>query len=426
MSSILTNNGAMVALQTLKQTNRNMSDVQNQISTGKQINSAKDNAATWAISKVMEADVKGFKAISDSLSLGEATVSVARTATETVTDLLTEMKSKITSAQEENVDRVKIQTDIEALVDQVKTVVGSAQFNGLNLVDGTAASPVRVLGSLDRTAEGNVFAKAVEVDTQNLSVAAGTDLTAATIGTDFTANEFDSNLDGTGDVDGLAAGADFVVSIGTTFADGGGATGGTAALNPRDMTAAPGAAVFAAGDTLSLTLGNVKGSYTIKEGDTADIVLGGLKNAMTDAGLSSDVALSISGAGELTATNNTGAAIAGEFTQTRGSGGLSGLETLDVTTANGAAGALRDIEGMIQKSIDSAASFGSVEKRIEIQNDFVGKLMDSMKAGIGSLVDADMEETSARLQALQVQQQLGIQSLSMANQAPQSVLSLFR
>ena len=63
---------------------------------------------------------------------------------------------------------------------------------------------------------------------------------------------------------------------------------------------------------------------------------------------------------------------------------------------------------------------------METQNDFVSKLMDSLKTGIGSLVDADMEEASARLQALQVQQQLGIQSLSIAYQAPQSVLSLFR
>jgi len=56
----------------------------------------------------------------------------------------------------------------------------------------------------------------------------------------------------------------------------------------------------------------------------------------------------------------------------------------------------------------------------------VSKLTDSLKAGIGALVDANMEEASAKLQALQVQQQLGVQSLSIANQAPQSVLSLFR
>ncbi|MCK0140094.1 hypothetical protein MWU51_13445 [Aliiroseovarius sp. F47248L] len=81
---------------------------------------------------------------------------------------------------------------------------------------------------------------------------------------------------------------------------------------------------------------------------------------------------------------------------------------------------------MIQTSIDASATFGSVEGRIEIQSNFVGKLSDSLKAGIGAMVDADMEAASARLQALQVQQQLGTQALSIANQAPQNILSLFR
>ena len=88
--------------------------------------------------------------------------------------------------------------------------------------------------------------------------------------------------------------------------------------------------------------------------------------------------------------------------------------------------ALADIEGLIQTSIDAAASFGSSQSRIEMQSEFVGKLTDSLKTGIGALVDANMEEASARLQALQVQQQLATQSLSIANQAPQNILSLFR
>ena len=100
MSSILTNNSAMVALQTLKMVNKNLSETQNAISTGKTVASAKDNSAVWAISKVMESDVQGFKAIQDSLSLGESTVAVARNASETVTDLLNEMKGKIVAAQE--------------------------------------------------------------------------------------------------------------------------------------------------------------------------------------------------------------------------------------------------------------------------------------------------------------------------------------
>jgi flagellin len=81
---------------------------------------------------------------------------------------------------------------------------------------------------------------------------------------------------------------------------------------------------------------------------------------------------------------------------------------------------------MISTSIDAAASFGSAQNRIDIQSDFVSSLSASLKSGIGSMVDADMEETSARLQALQVQQQLGVQALSIANQSPQSILSLFR
>ena len=80
----------------------------------------------------------------------------------------------------------------------------------------------------------------------------------------------------------------------------------------------------------------------------------------------------------------------------------------------------------MQTSIDAASTFGSVQTRVDIQKDFVTKLTDSLKVGIGSMIDADMEEASARLQALQVQQQLATQALSIANQQPQSLLSLFR
>jgi flagellin len=108
------------------------------------------------------------------------------------------------------------------------------------------------------------------------------------------------------------------------------------------------------------------------------------------------------------------------------SGGLFGLDNIDVTTNTGADAALDNIETLIQNSIDAAAAFGSAEGRIETQANFVSKLMDSLRAGIGTLVDADMEAASARLQALQVQQQLATQSLSIANQAPQNILALFR
>ena len=76
--------------------------------------------------------------------------------------------------------------------------------------------------------------------------------------------------------------------------------------------------------------------------------------------------------------------------------------------------------------IDSAANLGALKSRIDSQNDFVRVLMEAVERGVGTLVDADMTEESTKLQALQVQQQLGVQSLSIANQSSQNILSLFR
>lgn len=76
--------------------------------------------------------------------------------------------------------------------------------------------------------------------------------------------------------------------------------------------------------------------------------------------------------------------------------------------------------------IDDATSLGQAEKSLEQQQGFLAELTDLQDAGVGRLVDANMEEEAARLQALQVQQQLATQSLSIANQAPQGILSLFR
>ena len=94
MSSILTNTGAMVALQTLKGINSNLAKTQSEISTGKTVSSAKDNSAVWAISKVMESDVSGFESVSTSLATGQSMVSVARTAVESITEDLKTIKER--------------------------------------------------------------------------------------------------------------------------------------------------------------------------------------------------------------------------------------------------------------------------------------------------------------------------------------------
>jgi len=403
MSSILTNNSAMVALQTLKSINSNLAGVQSEISTGKRVGSAKDNSAVWAISKVMESDVNGFKAISDSLALGQSTVAVARNAAETVTDLLTEMKGKIVAAQEDNVDRGKINADVTALKDQINSVVSAAQFNGLNLVNGSTAS-ASILASLDRDNSGNVTASSITVTAQDMSTGG------------YVANDIFGGSGGTPS----AAGDTVVLSL-----DSGGGN--------DTIEIAENGAAFAAGDKVSLNVGGESVSYTVTADDaaattTADIVAVALKNKIDGlgiAGLTVDYDSGTPGTLDFTNAGGVDLTVGGQFTNA-GSGGLGAMSGIDVSTGVGATAALASIESLIDSSINAAASFGSVEGRIEIQADFISSLSDSLKSGIGSMVDADMEEASARLQALQVQQQLGVQSLSIANQSPQSLLSLFR
>ncbi|MCB1310475.1 MAG: flagellin [Sedimentitalea sp.] len=281
MSSILTNNSAMVALQTLKSINADLGKTQNAISTGKDIANAKDGSAIWAISKVMETDVAGFEAVSDALSLGESTVAVASAGADQIVGVLKDIKKLAVSANSENVDFGKIQAEIGERAAQVASIISAAQFNGANLlatdVDGNGGTSMSVLSSLDRV--------------------------------------------------------------------------GSAAPTPNPITVS-----------------------------------------------SVDFEASIDLVNNLTAITDTATA----------------------------ATALGEIETFLTTAIDGAAALGASAKRIEDQNSFVGKLMDAMKSGIGSLVDADMEAASARLQALQTQQQLGVQALSIANQAPQTILSLFR
>jgi flagellin len=504
----------MTALQNLRGINSNLESVQSQIATGKKIATATDNSSIWAVSKVIEADVNSFSAISDSLNLGESTIGVAREAAETVTDLLTDLKGSIVAAQEENVDRTKIQDDIDAKVEQIQSIVAAASFNGLSLVDGT--DDVNVLGSLVRDAQGTVTASDISVNRADLTTNAGTydsagtqladsstgsatfntllsgtsisdtgntavvtletatytatDTVSLTVGgvqIDYTGNTTDNqdnvaaffegqiNALGITGITASASGADLTISSANAFdttdvalvaagtnADGSlitalnGNTGlsvTTGSIEQRaESITFSGTAAVSNGDGYQVSFGGEVFRYVAGPSETFEDVALGLKAAVdagNTTGFTTEVREDSNGAFVLSIDNNTATAATLTVDGRAGgvaSGGLYGLDGIDVTTNEGADAALDNIDTFLNTAIDAAASFGSDQSRIVSQSDFITKLTDSLKAGIGSLVDADLEAASARLQALQVQQQLGIQSLSIANQSPQSILSLFR
>lgn len=408
MSSILTNNSAMVALDTLRGINKNLASVQSEISTGKKINTSTDNAAIWSIATVMQSDVESYSQLTDSLNLGSATVGTARDAANEVTELLKSAKSAIVAANDASVtdaDRAKYQTDLNEIREGISSIVDSASINGQNLLK--AGEDISVLSSLNRDTDGNVTPGTIGVARQDLSTA------AADAGASVAAS--------------AATGATLA---GPAVAE----NGGTQTITIADGTTAD-ATVY------EFTVAGEDVSYEAAAGLDQDAIAAGLKGAVdtaiNDAGLSGTLTTAVSG-GVLTFTNSAAATTSpanqndvaiGPVTVNAGAtdaGGLNALADLDISTTAGASAALSSIDSLLQTAIDATAFFGSKQSRIDNQNEFVTTLSDSLKTGIGALTDANLEEASARLQSLQVQQQLGVQALSIANQAPQSLLALFQ
>ncbi|TPM51994.1 flagellin [Mesorhizobium sp. B2-2-4] len=162
---------------------------------------------------------------------------------------------------------------------------------------------------------------------------------------------------------------------------------------------------------------NVESTKLYEAGTTA----GTAKGILDAARLGTD--------GSVTATAATpaaGAAVAAGDTYS-----VASLKIFDSATGKGfsddqISGMMNVVDAALKDMTNAATTLGAAKSSIDLQKTFTQSLMDSIDRGVGQLVDADMNKESTRLQALQVQQQLGIQALSIANGSSQSILSLFR
>ncbi len=145
MNSVNTNTGAMVALQNLNKTNSELQTVQNRINTGLKVANAKDDGGIYAIAQRMRADVASYGVVGNSLDRVASTVDVTLAAGEAISDLLIDMKEKALAASDASLDadsRTALNEDFTALRDQITTIVDNAEFNGVNLIDGSTAEIV--------------------------------------------------------------------------------------------------------------------------------------------------------------------------------------------------------------------------------------------------------------------------------------------
>jgi flagellin len=273
--SVNTNVAAMVALQNLSASTRQMEVTQNRISTGLKVAGAKDNSAVYAIAQGMRSDLGALGAVTSSLNRAKSITDVALAGGESISDLLIQMREKATAAADASIDtssRNALNEDFSALRKQIEMIVRNSKFDGANLLNGSLSVGIEMLADADATS-------AITLTPENMSVG---------------------------------------------------------------------------GSILTIS------------------------------------------------------------------------STTSLSTLAGASAAMSLVNASQQNVTAALARLGSVGKQVDTHLVFVSKLSDSLTGGVGNLVDADMAMESAKLQALQIKQQLGGQAVSIANSAPQIILSLFQ
>jgi flagellin len=320
MTSIITNSAAMAALNTLRSINSDMEETQSHVSSGYRVETASDNAAYWSIATTMRSDNKALSTVQDALAFGAAKTDTAYTGLNSAIDVVTEIKAKLVAAREPGVDKLKINSELTELKNQLVSISESASFSGQNWLyndDSSLNGSVEMVGSFNRASDNTVSVGILTFDTATSTLV----------------DTFDAG-------NGLLTG-----DVSVTVPNGTGTTSATYFLvNAGSTTGASG----------------------------------------------TEIALSAS------------------------------------TTSTDIDGMISAVESMLSSMTDAAATIGSTNMRIELQDAFVADLMDVIDKGVGRLVDADMNEESTKLKALQTQQQLGIQALSIANSNSENVLQLFK
>lgn len=403
MTSIITNHAAMSALAVLRDLDSSLIRTQSEVSTGLRVASASDNAAYWSIGTTMRSDNGALSAVQDALGLGAAKVDTAYAGMEATVDVISEIKNRLVTASEAGVDRTKIQEEIEQLQDQLRSIANSSSFAGENWLLGSggrylsqmagynqyenlfalADGPKKMVGSVQRDAHGNFSVSTIDLDLTTDDVIFAS------------ANHWGVNLKvGIADkvirIAGLpavdTAGNNTLLRIENYQADWE-EVGQQVYFDGTDYyTRMDGFFVKALNDSGAVDFANTSG---VIEG--TDISVIGL---------------------DLTKLDEYGERFFGTYAKAPDGYAVDVLVSF--------------VDGQLQKATSAAAKFGSASKRIDLQEDFISKLSDSLDSGIGRLVDADMNDASTRLKALQTQQQLAIQSLQIANSDSQNIMQLFR
>jgi flagellin len=419
----------MVALQTLRSINQSLEETNNRVSTGYRVNDAADNAAYWSIATTLRSDNNALGAVRDSLGVGSSAAKATYTGLNAAKDILDQIKSKLTTATGD-VDRAKVQLEIDALLSQLRSVADQAALSGDNwLSTGSSTDFSRqIVSALSRDSSNQLVVGTIDVD-----------ITAVRLYGDGT-TQF-GILDKTIDLTTYTATGANAATVETAAVDF--AAADDVVSFSISKNGAPAVVVSITQQTLAdagLSDTSIRSNADLRAVLTQAISDAGINGVSVDVDSSGNV--SFSSLDNLTvsyaaATGTSGLDPAdlglnvdtdGDMTTSTASAGAIAVADIDISTASFAevVGYLRVVDQALSEVTEAATQIGAVQTRIDSQLNFVKALMDAKTTAVGTLVDAEMEEESTKLKALQTQQQLAVQSLSIANANSQNILLLFR
>lgn len=476
--SVNTNLGALAALQSLESTQQSLNETQNEVSTGQKVSQASDNPAIYSIANTINANIAGLSAVSDSLNFGAQVVSAASSAVKSISGVLTGLQQTVTSSITSGEDLTTLQNQVVAAITAINQYASDATFSGVNLLVSSASGAV-TSNSLNvvQSVDGGVYSVANQVtgtgatkiaDTLGLTglnvlsgdvANGGTIAQYATIGANISFGS--AATVGTGAGNGGTAGTFQLNS--TTDNAAVQITLATSANQPNGSTVTfefndlANAAPLQSYDTSSTqTDVNDANTYTQtnttiavnfnSSTDSTNGVVAKLAAALSANGFGvvqqSDGSLSI--VGQSITNVGFGTVSAGAFTQlsqtqatqnagdnnlyTSGSSGTTAGAGAGVTVSSLTANqtAVTTVQSAVTKLNTISATLGAATQQITGIQNFTSSLSTALTAGVGALTDADLATESARLTSLQTKQQLATQSLTIANQQPQSLLTLFK
>ena len=381
MSYILTNPSALSALQSLQQTQTNLATVQEQVSTGLSVSTASDNASYWSIATQLNSDSGVVSAANSALSQSQSVLDTASSAISSVISTIDAINTAVTAAVGTTTaaQLATLNTTLAGLGQQLTDAINGASFNGLNLLNGSQTGTLSFVAGFNATATGGSF-NTINITSQALTSSVTT--TTTTPQAQITDSTTVANL---------------ISSYGTS-------NGATLAVGTDVITATAGTGLISV------------------ESEALD----GTTTTTTYQGIDS------TGANSTSLTQGTASGDVSAFTETvtttPGSGlltqGAYSLTNLTVTSTNAKA-IVAATDSALTAVTSYAATIGATQDRITNATSLNSQLTTNYATGVAGLVDANMNTASTQLQALQTQEQLGIQALSIANQNSQLILKLF-